>query len=144
MKTVFSVRCIRYAGVAYRYFLPVLVWMGVIFLLSAQSSLGIAGRPVSLEYLLIRKSAHIVEYFILGLLLFRLFRFYFPGNSHAIAAGTVLLSLLYAFSDEAHQLLVMGREGRITDVGIDAVGILLSLVFCLAILPRWKRRGSEE
>ena len=127
----------------YHYGVPVLVWMGVIFLLSSQPSLGVAGQRISLSYLLARKSAHIFEYFLLGFLSFRLFRFYFAENSHAAAAGTVLLSLLFALSDEAHQLIAMGRQGRISDVGIDSIGIFLSLVFCLVVLRRWRRRDEE-
>ncbi len=133
----------RSVAAFFRYFVPVLAWMGIIFALSAQPSLGIAGQSVSLPYLLVRKSAHIVEYFILGVLAFRFFRFYFPRNTHATAAGVVLLSLLFALSDEAHQLFVAGREGRITDVGIDAIGILLSLIFCLVILPRWRKEKEN-
>jgi VanZ family protein len=40
----------------------------------------------------------------------------------------VTLSLLYAFSDETHQLFVPGREGKLSDVGIDAIGIALGMI----------------
>lgn len=135
-----SERLLRYVEIAYRYYVPVLIWMSVIFLLSAQPSLSIEGRNVSFGYIMVRKSAHVVEYFVLGFLSFRLFRYHFPKNSHIIAAGTVLLSLFFALSDEAHQLFVVGRQGKISDVGIDVFGIVCALVFCLVIMRRWRQR----
>ena len=140
METSFSKRLARRAAIVYRYYVPVLVWMGVIFLLSSQPTLGTSAETLSLGQFLLRKGAHVFEYFVLGALLFRLFRFYFPQNSHMTAAGVVLFSLPFALSDEAHQLFVAGRQGRVSDVGIDAIGIFLSLVFCLGVLPRWRRR----
>lgn len=142
MKNVFQ-RMARCGTAAYLYAVPVLVWMGVIFLLSSQPSLGVSGQHISLSYLLVRKGAHVAEYFFLGFLSFRLFRFCFSGNAHAVAAGVILLTLPFALSDEAHQLFVTGRQGRISDVLIDAFGIGLSLFFCLVILRRWKERREK-
>lgn len=141
-KISFSERLVRFSMVFFQYFVPVLAWMSVIFLLSSQSSLGTTGHPLSSFQFLLRKGAHVAEYFVLGVLLFRLFRFYFSRNSHAIAAGVVLSSLPFAISDEAHQLFVLGRQGRITDVGIDAIGIFFSLVFCFVILRRWEEKRN--
>lgn len=137
MKNFSSERFFRYVIILYQYYIPLFVWMSVIFLLSDQPSLGVSGQEISFEYLLVRKTAHVIEYFVLGLLSFRLFRFYFPRNSHAIAAGVVLLALLFALSDEAHQLFVVGRQGKISDVGFDAFGIFLSLVFSLLMMKWW-------
>lgn len=143
METSFSERFARWVAIAYRYYVPVLVWMGVIFLLSSQPTLGTSAEALSFGQFLLRKGAHVFEYGVLGGLLFRLFRFYFPQNSHMTAAGVVLISLPFALSDEVHQLFVVGRQGRVTDVGIDAIGILLSLIFFLVILPWWRQRREE-
>ncbi len=118
--------------------------MSVIFFLSAQPGLGVAGRHISIPYLLIRKSAHVAEYWLLGMLSFRLFRAWFPENSHVAAAGAVLLSLPFAISDEAHQLFVSGRQGKVSDIVIDASGILLALVVSIFILPRWNRSKNRK
>lgn len=139
-----SERFLRYAEIAYRYYVPVFIWMSVIFLLSAQPSLSIEGRHISLGHLLVRKSAHVFEYFILGFLSFRLFQYHFPKNSHIVAAGTVMLSLLFALSDEAHQLFVVGRQGKISDVGIDVFGIVCALAFCLVLMRKWRQRREEQ
>ncbi|QQR77210.1 MAG: VanZ family protein [Candidatus Moraniibacteriota bacterium] len=143
MKHTFSERLAQCGVSLYFYVVPVVVWMGVIFLLSAQPSLGVAGQHISLPYLLVRKGAHIAEYFILGALSFRLFRHWFPHNTHIVAAGTLLISLPFAISDEAHQLFVTGRQGRVSDIVIDATGIFLSLIFCLIIFPWWMRKKGK-
>lgn len=142
MKRTFSKHLSRCGVAVYCYGVPIIVWMSVIFLLSAQPSLGVAGKRISFLYLLVRKGAHIAEYFILGALSFRLFKHWFPHNSHIVAAGALLLSLPFAISDEAHQLFVTGRQGKVSDIVIDATGIFLSLIFCLIIFPWWRRRRN--
>lgn len=144
MKNVFSSdRLARFSMSFYCYAIPVLVWMMVIFLLSDQPSLGVAGQHISLPYLLLRKGAHVAEYFILGVLSFRLFDHGFPRNSHIAAAGMLLLSLPFAISDEAHQLFVTGRQGRVSDIVIDAFGIFLALVFSLGMLRHLQRQKGS-
>lgn len=137
MESRFFRRSVVALDVTYRYYLPVFVWMAVVFTLSAQPSFGTGSASLSVWQFFLRKGAHVVEYFVLGTLLFRLFRFHFSKNSHIISAGVVLFSMLYAFSDEAHQLFVFGRQGRVSDIGIDAIGVFLALVFCLMFLPRF-------
>lgn len=144
MELSFSRRIAVFVDATYRYYLPVFVWMVVIFTLSAQPSFGTGSVPLSAWQFFLRKGAHVVEYFVLGALLFRLFRFHFPRNSHIVSAGVVLLSMLYAFSDEAHQLFVFGRQGRVSDIGIDAVGVFAALVFCLVLLPWYRRKFFRD
>lgn len=55
------------------------------------------------------------------------------------AAG---LAILYACSDEFHQLFVEGRAGLVSDVIVDSVGAVLGLALFL-LLRRfilWRRR----
>ena len=102
--------------------LLVLIWMGVIFCFSSMQGSNIKYDPPFWFYLE-RKGAHVGEYFILTLLLVRLFsQRYFKKKDILIISAMV--SLLYAFSDEIHQLFVFGREGKMTDVAFDAVGIM--------------------
>ncbi|QQS21189.1 MAG: VanZ family protein [Candidatus Moraniibacteriota bacterium] len=112
--------------------------MATIFLLSSQPSFG--RGDLSMTQYLLRKGVHVFEYFILGVLFFRLFRFHFGKEIRLIAALTALSSLLYALSDEWHQLWIVGRQGRATDVLIDSLGIFLALLFSLALLSFRKRR----
>jgi len=72
---------------------------------------------------LIRKIAHITEYFILSFLFFRAFitsRF----RLKKAVIFTAIFSILYAMTDEIHQIFVAGRGPSPVDVMIDTIGIL--------------------
>lgn len=103
-------------------FLPLLAWMGAIYYFSNQPSLPSAPDPW--WDLLLKKGGHMAAYAILALLWWRvLVRRLSVRRSVGLA---LLLSLLYAISDEVHQLYVLGRNGTVWDVGIDACGVLLA------------------
>ena len=51
--------------------------------------------------------------------------------------------ILYAASDEFHQLFVPGRAGLITDVCIDSAGALLGILLFLAALRLTSRRAKR-
>src|SRR5262245_22793863 len=84
---------------AFRW-LAVVLWMGVIFSLSAVPSLASPFEP--LQDFILRKFAHITEYMILTALLFWAWQGHIARNSHALVIAAVV-ALLYAFSDEWHQ-----------------------------------------
>lgn len=66
-----------------------------------------------------------VEYAFLYYLWFRaLFKTTSMQHRHALTVA-IILSLLYAISDEYHQTLVPTREGKLRDIFIDFAGILL-------------------
>jgi VanZ family protein len=107
--------------------LAVMLWMGVIFTLSAIPSLSSPFEP--LYDVILRKFAHMAEYGILTALLFWALRLHLPCRAHGLLMAAVI-ALLFAFSDEWHQSFVPGREGSLRDVGIDALGVIgLSLWF---------------
>jgi len=102
-----------------------LIWMGIIFYFSSmQGNTPVENPPI--RFFVIRKGAHIGEYFILMLLSLNYFKNLFLNNKARIFIFSGLLSLTYAFSDEFHQLFVYGREGKIRDVGFDLIGIILA------------------
>lgn len=74
----------------------------------------------------VRKTAHMMEYALLGLLLAAAI-----GKERAKYA--LLIGVLYAGSDEFHQLFVAGRSGKITDVMIDSAGVFLGVLFYLIL-----------
>ena len=85
----------------------------------------------------IRKSAHFIEYFILGVLSFMSFRdlrFLFKGKRVAQAVPAVLFCAVYAVSDEIHQLFVKGRYGCLRDVLIDTFGSIVAVLICLLVV----------
>lgn len=85
----------------------------------------------------VRKSAHISEYFILCLLIYRALKIDFQEKK------LYLLSLLgtfcYALTDEIHQLFVPGRSGQIKDVFIDTSGGIMFLIIIIISIKMRKR-----
>lgn len=95
----------------------------------------------------IRKAAHMTEYAILSVLLYLwLENWQLTLVKRSVIA--VFLAMLYAASDELHQLFVLGRAGSVRDVMIDSAGAVLGiLVFvgvkkCISFLLN--RRKSRE
>ena len=125
----------------------VLIWMGVIFYLSSQPatqsaelSRGVTGYIIDLIervfsntdieiediHKLVRKNAHLVVYFILGIIVLAAVR-----KSGVKGIKGVLLALaiciLFAIGDEILQTFIPGRSGEVLDVFIDGVGSLLGM-----------------
>ena len=69
------------------------------------------------------KLAHGLEFGLFGMLLFRAFRF--PPLSQSPFRLALAVGILYAASDEIHQLFVPGRSCDITDFIADSLGIIL-------------------
>lgn len=118
-----------------RYWLPPILWMGVIFILSAQPTLPHA--PDTLLDLILKKAAHMIEYGILAFLLWRALSRGRGTLSRAALVTALLVSVLYAVSDEYHQTFVPGRNGTLVDIGVDAVGTLIALL----VVGRLERKG---
>jgi VanZ family protein len=114
----------------------VAIWMLAIFVFSSQpateSSLQSAvivdfvknTTSISLSEdiltFIVRKSAHIFMYFVLGILLFNAVRHSRITTKHAIFIS-IVMAMVYAMSDEIHQTFVPGRSGEIGDVLIDTI-----------------------
>lgn len=113
------------------YWLPTIAWMGLIFFLSSRPSLQVSS--VGWQDLLFRKTAHILEYFILALFFRRSLTRTTSLTRPVVLLLTLIFSLLYAVSDEFHQTLVPGREGKIFDMAIDASGITFYLALALIL-----------
>jgi VanZ family protein len=108
------------------YWLPTLAWMAVIFNFSAQPSLH--ASEVAWQDFVIKKLAHFSEYFILALLVFISLRKSTRLNiSHSLLISLVWC-ILYAASDEFHQIFTPGRQPQVRDVLIDVSGSFVSLL----------------
>ncbi len=68
------------------------------------------------------------EYFILAFLSYRALKGTFVLSFFLLLTVAAGFSLLYAVSDEVHQLFIVSRSGNITDILIDAMGII---AFCV-------------
>ncbi|MEL6694885.1 MAG: VanZ family protein [Bacteroidota bacterium] len=132
------------------HWLPLILWMGVIFYLSDQDknqTVQTSGfvlwllsfLPLDPEWLtspafkvFVRKSAHMTEYFFLYLWAFRLLNWYQPFQ---IAWNwAAFLSIAYAMTDEFHQTFVPGRGASIRDVGVDSLGVCLGMIIIWVFL----------
>lgn len=131
-----------------------IIWMGVIFMFSAQVSdesksssnkvtsavvntvISIKKENISEEKrqkiiedktFIVRKTAHFTEYFILGLILIL-----YLQTKERLTTKYIILAIifcvLYATSDEIHQLFVDGRSCKIIDILIDTCGSSLAIL----------------
>ncbi len=109
-----------------KYYLPAILWMGVIFYFSSIPDIKVGSESLLWE-ILWRKAAHIGEYVILAWLIFRIIHLghnYERRDSFIIA---ILAIAAYAVSDELHQTFVPDRTGKAIDVAIDILGGTLGL-----------------
>lgn len=141
--------------------LPVAAWMTAIFFASTDAfSAGHTSRiilpllrwlsggrlsPDALDYLhfLIRKGAHLSEYALLAILVWRAVNRSGHFRDTAMTRQEICLALLicvlYAASDEFHQSFVPSRTSSAHDVAIDTVGAMIGL----AIIALTRRRRSD-
>ncbi|WP_432662641.1 VanZ family protein [Wukongibacter baidiensis] len=81
---------------------------------------------------LVRKSAHVSLYFVLGILVMNaLFHGGFRGKGLFVRA--FIICLFYASMDEIHQKFISDRSGKLTDVFIDGIGIVLAMALALIL-----------
>lgn len=105
-------------------YIPVLVWMSLMFFVSSRTSLPIAGTYA--EDFMAKKLAHIFEYIILMFLMYR-------AVGEKSPAKAFLFSLVFAFTDETHQLFIPTRSGMLRDVGIDSIGLIFSSLIIIKL-----------
>ena len=127
----------------------VVIWMMLIFSFSSQvgsTSGALSGSvvgfiediwtrtlpnwPLNLDalHLFIRKAAHFIVYLILGFLTTRaLYTSHIPYKKRIFLA--LLISFLYASSDEIHQAFVPNRGPSFWDVLLDTLGASVGLYF---------------
>lgn len=99
--------------------LPPIVWIALIFALSAQHG----GGHLPAAEVALRKLAHVAEYLVLTLLLVRALR---RAGANAAVPAAMAGALAYAATDEWHQSFVPGRTATVRDVAIDGIGIALA------------------
>ena len=104
--------------------IPAIMVMVLIFIISSIPGQVINAVGLGDEDLHI--NGHFILFFILCLLLYK------PTRN---IPHTIVISLIYAISDELHQLYVPLRSASMFDVCTDTLGILLAGVFLWKILP---------
>jgi VanZ family protein len=146
-----------------KYWLPLLIWLAVMFvgstdLFSAEHTsrfivpfllwLKPGMSPLTIRSIMfgIRKCAHVCEYAVLALLLWRALR----GARTLRMKGAILFGLVvlgcaaFAASDEFHQSFVKSRTPSVRDVFLDISGAVLGLVIGMsfAFCRRRKQAGN--
>jgi VanZ family protein len=144
------------------------IWMAAIFALSADrapeseeksgavlsllSGL-LSGEGMALGYdpldvaTVIRKSAHMIEYFVLGALATAAWAATLKSaggmaaKTRARRYGTAL-GIAYAVTDEIHQYFVPGRAAMISDVLLDAIGVAAGAAAAALICGAAKRAAK--
>ena len=122
---------------SFPYWVPTVLWMGVIFFLSSLTESVTPGRDILPD-----KVCHAGEYFILAfLILFALQRTtrlsFFAGFWITLAWCTA-----YGVSDEFHQLYVPTRNCDIADLVADVCGVV-ALFLVLWVLQKSGKWGAE-
>jgi VanZ family protein len=110
--------------------LLVVLWAGFIYYLSSIPSFNTGWGVWDFIF---RKIAHVVEFAVLTALLWHAFSRTWPEKTKSnLIIWSLGLAVLYAASDEFHQLYVPGRGASVGDVLIDTCGVIL----CLLMLNR--------
>jgi VanZ family protein len=96
---------------------------------------------ITISNFFVRKSAHFIEYMILGILFFNSF---FNGiNLKTVAFTAFLWGLGYSITDEIHQIFVPGRTAKIMDVLIDSTGVVSGLLL-ICLFTLWRKSSTED
>ena len=124
--------------------LPVILWFAFVFVMSTAgfsdgNTLSVIGRAIHalfpdlshhqvlILHKIVRKLAHVFEYFILGLLLVNGFK---NGKQKVwtwkISFMALLGVIIWAVGDEFHQSFVPVRQASMRDVAIDTTGGVLA------------------
>ncbi len=123
-----------------KYFIPAIIWMIFIFIMSHTNGNESSNQSnfivkIVLEFIninhetlsfMIRKIAHMSEYAIL--LLFIYYGLYKTITYKYQLLISLLITFIYACSDEFHQLFIPGRSGQFIDILIDTSGALIMLL----------------
>lgn len=116
-----------------RFYLPVVLWAMVIFTFSSYPTA--TTSTFFWQDFIIKKAAHVIEYAILSLLVFR--ALYNSGiGKHQALKYAVLFCILYGISDEFHQSFTPGREPNIRDVLFDTIGASATAYLLWKYLPK--------
>jgi VanZ family protein len=123
---------------ALEYWIPIIIWLFSMYLFSTDMMSssetsrfivpllkfflrGVSPAGIDFWHAVIRKLAHVTEYFILAILVYRALKF----DGFGPVGGrlrTIVFVVLAALFDEFHQSFVASRTATIVDVGYDCLG----------------------
>jgi VanZ family protein len=138
-----------------RYWMPVIIWMTLIFIgstdvLSAEHTSRflvpflrwldpqISWATVNSIQIVIRKLGHLTEYAILATLIWHALRSAesWKRSIRILFTTSLIACAVFAASDEFHQSFVASRTSSMNDVIIDICGAAIALAICVALASR--------
>ena len=142
-----------------KYWLPLLIWLGVIFVgstsvMSAEHTSryivpfllwlkpGMSPKAIWIILVVARKCAHVIEYTVLALLLWRALRSVpaLRTKTLMVFGAVLLVCALFAASDEFHQTFVQSRTPSVRDVLLDVAGSFLGLLIGASFTRRHPKK----
>jgi VanZ family protein len=99
-------------------------------------------RTLETIHHLIRKGAHVFEYFIFTLLVLRAIHAGRKGWNWTWATWTILVVAGFSLLDEFHQIFVPGRGASVLDSLLDTSAGVLAL-FVVWIIGRWRTEPKQ-
>jgi VanZ family protein len=140
------------------YWLPPLLWMTAILVSSGdwgatRNTEGLLQwllswlpfhipAPVEVIHYFLRIMAHMLAYGVQYFLWFRALQVHLGGGLKKSLLWALGLCFILALMDEGHQSLVASRQGRVQDVALDLVGIILAAILLAAFSRRRGRPPS--
>ena len=135
-----------------KYFIPAIMWMIFIFIMSHTNGNDSSNQSNFIDQIIlrfinidlntltfvIRKIAHMCEYAILFLLIYYGLHKTFKYQYYLLIS--LILTFLYACSDEFHQTFIPGRSGQFKDVLIDTIGMIIMF----SIIYLWQKEKNSN
>jgi len=144
-----------------KYWLPVLIWLCVIFVgstdvLSAEQTSrfvepflrwlkpDISSETLAQIHFFARKLGHIFEYALLAIFLWRALR---SGANLQVKISILVIVVwfvcaIFAATDEFHQSFIPSRTASPNDVVIDIFGAVIGLTICMGFALRINRKSE--
>jgi VanZ family protein len=138
-----------------KYWLPVFIWLGVIFagstdIFSTEHTSRylvpflrwlnpqISPSAIAAIHFALRKLGHLTEYAILAAFLWRAFcsGMNLRAKMSTLFVGVWVACVIIAATDEFHQSYIASRTASLKDVFTDGLGAAVGLAICLAVAAR--------
>lgn len=119
--------------ISVKFLVLTIIWAGIIYYFSSIPDL--KSSFSSTVDLVLRKGAHVFIYMILTYLLAKIF----DKDTRVYLFFVIVIAILYAWTDELHQLSVWGRSGSPKDILIDSIGVLGGVIFY-----RWFKKEKSK
>ncbi len=146
----------------FKYWLPVFIWLGVIFagstdIFSTEQTSRylvpflrwldpqISPSTIATVHFALRKIGHLTEYAILAALFWRALRSArnLPAKMSTLFVGVWVACAILAAIDEFHQSFIASRTASLNDVLTDSLGAAVGLAICLPIAQREAKKLDQ-